>query len=345
MIRRRPLKRLNGKRGIAMPMVLLLTTLLALTMVTVLTGLAGYRRETRTVRDTAEFERAAMTAEARFTFLAMTEPLGSDGLYVDGVRDEMGGRFAGFEIPPLSTTGSVLSIDDRLFRWREDPNDRLDYRIGVQDEAGLINLYQADVDMLTRLFQDVGMGPDDATNLANELIEYNADPTSHQPMRRPSQLYRLQDAPTLIPDGIWRKLQDLVISYPDSTAANVNTAPAEVLKVWFNLDDATAAGLVAGRQNTNGLGMNTIYSSLSQIGVAAGNPNLTYTFPSGRFRFRFVDPRSGETYQSSVVLTPADTERPVWIENARIRHLAPKPDPDSNDLQDFPDIPNDTSAG
>jgi hypothetical protein len=239
--------------------------------------------------------------------------------------------------------GSVLSTDGRLFRWKEDPSNAVDYRIGVQDEAGLVNLYRADADTLTRLFQTVGMGDTDATNLANEFIAYNAEPTAHPPMRRPSQLYRLEDAPTLISDKLWRKLSGLVVAYPDSSAANINTAPADVLKIWFNLDDDTAASLVAGRVNTSGLGMNTIYTSTNQIGVVA-LPGQTYLFPSGRLRFKFSDPRTGDSYQSSLILTPADQERPVWIENARLRHLSPQPDPDPNALQDFPDIPSDTAA-
>ena len=343
MTARPPPRRLKAKAGIAMPMVLLLTTVLGFTMLAVITSLIGLKRETAGARDSAEFERAALTGEARFMFLALTEPMGPDGLYVDGVRNEGRGAFPGFVIPQLSTVGSVLSMDGRLFRWKEDRNNARDYRIGVQDEAGLINLYQADVDMLTRLFQLAGMGDTDATNLANEFIAYNTPQATHQPMRRPSQIYRLEDAPTLIPDKIWRKLSDLVAAYPDSTAANINTAPADALKVWFNLDDATAAGIVSGRVNTSGLGMNTVYTSTNQIGVAAAGTQ-TYLFSGGRLRFKFSDPLTGDTYQSSLVLTPADTERPVWVENARIHHVSPQPDPDSNALQDFPDIPSSTAA-
>jgi hypothetical protein len=342
---RRPKPRLQAKAGLALPMVLLVTTILALTMIAVISSLVGMRRETQTVRDTSAFERTAMTAEARFMFLAMTEPMGSDGLYVGGLRDEEGGGFPGYEIPQLPGTGAVLSADNRPYRWREDPTVTTtpDYRIGVQDEAGLVNLYRSDVDMLTRLFQAVGVGDNDATTLANELIAYNAVPTAHDPMRRPAQLYKLQDAPTLIPDKVWRKLQDMVAVYPDSNAANINTASADVLKIWFNLDDATAAGMVAMRQNTGGLGVNNIYTSPAQMGAAA-LPGQTYAFPSGRLKFKFSDPRTGDTYQSSIVLTPNDAERPAWIENARIRHLPPQPDPNPNALQDFPPIPSAVAA-
>jgi hypothetical protein len=342
MTRRRPSSRLKAKAGIAMPMVLLLTTLLGFTMLAVITSLIGLKRETAMTRNTAEFERAALTGEARFMFLSLTEPMGPDGLYVGGVRNEGLGPAPPYIIPQLPATGSVLSTDARLFRWKEDPTDTRDFRIGVQDEAGLVNLYQANVDMLTRLFQLAGMGDTDSANLANEFTTYNAVPSAHQPMHRPSQIYRLEDAPTLIPDKIWRKLSDLVTAYPDSRAANINTAPADALKVWFNLDDDTAASIVAGRVNTSGPGMNTVYISTSQIGVAAIGPQ-TYLFSGGRLRFKFSDPRTGDTYQSSLVLTPGDTERPVWVENARIRHLSPQPDPDPNALQDFPDIPSDTT--
>ena len=64
----------------------------------------------------------------------------------------------------------------------------------------------------------------------------------------------------------------------------------------------------------------------------------TYAFTGGRLRFMFTDPSTGDTYQSTLVLTPNHIERPVWIENARTRHLQPQPDPD-DELQDFPEIP------
>ena len=327
----------------ALPMVLLLTTVLGFTLLAVITSLIGLRRETATVRNSAEFERAAMTAEARFMFLAVTEPMGPDGLYVDGTRIDATGIFPGYVIPKLSTTGVVLAADGRPYKWLETPDAAKDFRVLIQDEAGLLNLYQADTDMLTRLFQQTGLGDVDAANMASALVAYNADPTAHQPMRRSAQLYRLEDAPALIPDKVWRKLQDLVVTYSDSSAANINTAPADVLKAWFGIDDATAAGIIDTRMGDGSVGGNTILTSTAQVGVT-GTGSQTYVFPSGRLRFRFADPRTGDTYQSSLILTPADLERPVWIENARIRHLKPQPDPD-NGPQDFPEIPSATGTG
>lgn len=328
--------RVSSKAGIALPLVLLLTAVLSLTLFAVITSLGGLRRETARVKHAAEFQRAAMTAEARFEFLAITEPFGSDGLYVEGVRDQGGGRFAGYALPELATTGVVLGIAGQPYRWLEAEGGQ-EYRVAIQDEAGLVNIYQADVAMLTRLFLEVGLGDTDATNLANELIAYNADSALHQPMRRPSEIYRLDSASDLITEPVWRKLQSLIISYSDSSAVNINTAPAEVLKIWFDLSDDQAQAIVDQRQGDARTPGVNILTSPEQIGVAPVGAQ-TYAFTGGRLRFIFTDPRTGDAYQSSLVLTPNHIERPIWIENARTRHLQPEPDPD-DELQDFPEIP------
>lgn len=320
----------------ALPMVLLLTAVLSLTLFAVISSLDGLRRETAQVKHAAEFERAALTAEARFEFLAITEPFGSDGLYVEGVRDQGGGSFPGYALPELATTGVVLGIAGQPYRWLEADGDP-EYRVAIQDEAGLVNIYQADVAMLTRLFLEAGLGDSDATNLANELIAYNTDAALHQPMRRPAEIYRLDSAADLLTEPVWRKLQNLIVSYSDSSSVNINTAPAEVLKIWFDLSDDQAQAIVDQRQgDTRTPGVN-ILTSPEQIGVAPIGAQ-TYAFTGGRLRFEFTDPATGDTYQSSLVLTPNHIERPVWIENARTRHLKPQPDPD-DELQDFPEIP------
>ena len=330
------MRKRSSKAGMALPLVLLLTTLLSLTLFTVVSSLEGLRRETAQVKHAAEFERAAMTAEARFEFLAITEPFGSDGLYVEGARDQGGGRFPGYALPELSTTGVVLGIAGQPYRWLEADGGQ-EYRVAIQDEAGLVNIYQADVAMLTRLFLEAGLDATDAENLANELIAYNADAALHQPMRRPSEIYRLESASTLLTEPVWRKLQTLIVSYSDSASVNINTAPAEVLKIWFDMSDDQAQAIVDARQTSATTPGVNILTSPEQIGAAPVGAQ-SYAFTGGRLRFQFTDPATGDSYQSSLVLTPNHIERPIWIENARTRHLKPQPDPE-DELQDFPEIP------
>lgn len=320
----------------ALPLVLLLTAVVGATMMASILSLSGLRRETAQARREAEFERLALIAEARFQFLALTEPFGSDGLYVGGARDEAGGRFPGYALPTLGDGGKILAIDERPYRWRE-AGQSADYRVTVQDEAGLVNLYQADVAMLTRLFSTAGLNDTDATNLANELIAYNAEPELHRPMRRASEIYRLENAPSLLTDRIWRNLSESIVAYPETRAININTASAAVLKIWFDLSDDQAQSIVDNRRQQSNTPGSNVLTAPEQIG-AAPNGATSYAFSSGRLRFRFADPATGDVYQSSLVLTPANMERPVWIENARIRH--PKPQSgQTDDIDDFPEIP------
>lgn len=317
-------------------MVLLLTAVLGIAMFAAIGALGGLRRETAQAMRTAEFERAAMTAEARFEMLLLTEPLGPDGLYIGAARERAPRNIDSFILPNLGSEGVMLGFDSRPYRWRQE-EDAKEYRVGIQDEAGLINIYQSDVAMLERLFRDAGMEDTDATNFANALVAYNIEPGMHPPMRRASEIYRIEDATALLTDGVWRKLADRVVAYPDSRAININTAPASVLKVWFDLTDEQAQDIVEERrQETDTPGIN-LYTQPEEIGARPTNAQ-SYTFSGGRVRFLFSDPATGDAYQSSFILTPADIERPVWVENARYRHLKPQAETE-DDLEDFPEIP------
>jgi hypothetical protein len=65
-----------------------------------------------------------------------------------------------------------------------------------------------------------------------------------------------------------------------------------------------------------------------------------YTFPGGRMRFIFTDPRTGRTYRSTLVLTPASQERPFWVENTKTLRRKLTPEPADQALEDFPEIPS-----
>ena len=70
--RQRPQR--GGKAGFALPMVLGMVTVLALIFLVCMAGLRSLQAETRATLSDVEFERTAMTAEARMAFLAVTEP-------------------------------------------------------------------------------------------------------------------------------------------------------------------------------------------------------------------------------------------------------------------------------
>ena len=76
------------------------------------------------------------------------------------------------------------------------------------------------------------------------------------------------------------------------------------------------------------------------MGLISPAPGRPYTFPNGRFRFTLIDPKSGLTYRSNIILAPADVGRPLWVENPQTLVTTPPDDVVIDELPLFPDIPN-----
>jgi hypothetical protein len=324
---------MRQKSGFALPLVLGMVVVLALTLGVTVTSLQGLNEQTRLARDGAAFEVAAATAEARLQYLMVTEPFGAASIDI-GASRRLGPQGQGeAQTPP----DEQLFLNGRPYVFRNAPEviDAPAYLLEVQDEAGLVNLYQMDVLQLQRLFEWAGLESRDAENLANELVAYNADPTLHQPMRRPAELYRLDGAKELITDRVWRRLADIVTSYPDNRAVNINTASPEALRIWFDLTEERAQDIVADRDLRDD---DAPLTSLADIGVVVA-VNQNFAFTGGRLRFYFSDPATGLSYQSSLIFTPNSATRPVWTENPQTLKL-PEIPVLPEEPQDFPQIPD-----
>lgn len=324
-------QRPSSKAGFALPLVLTMVTVLALTFLTCILALNSLRDETRQALASIEFERNAMTAEARFLYLIATEPLGFQGVRIGGTRLPANGQ----QLQYAEDYQVLLRIDDRPYLWRETLDQTAGatpYVISIQDEAGLANVDQLGQVALGRLFQQVGVDVDAADALALELLEYRAQPV--EPIRRLAELYKLPSAADLLTERRFRELTEITSVIPLQTMININTAPAPVLKAWFDLSDSQIELAISDRETI-------ALSQLAQIGAAQpiDFSATTTVFPNGRFRFTFTDARTGQSYRSNLVLTPSDQEHPFWIENPRRLRLN-TPEPALDDLEDFPEIPN-----
>lgn len=321
------------RSGFALPLVLGMVVVLALTLGVTVTSLNGLNEQTQIAKGGAAFETAAATAEARLQYLMITEPFGASSIDIGSSR-RMGPQGQGeAQTPPTAQ----LFLNDRIYVWREaaENPDLPAYLAQVQDEAGLVNIYQVDALQLQRLFEWAGLEARDGENLANELVAYNLDVTAHEPMRRPVELYRLEGAKALLTDKIWRRLAARITSYPDTRRVNINTAPAEVLQILFDLSPEEAAEIVRDRDLRDD---DAPFTSAADIGaVTVQNQNVAFT--GGRLRFTFTDPVTGLSYQSSLIFTPNSATKPVWTENPQTLKLPAKPAL-PEEPQDFPQIPD-----
>jgi len=322
------------KSGFALPTVLAVLLAVSLVFAVSLNALKGLRDETRQALASVEFERAAMTAEARFGYFLSTEPLGPEGLRMGAFRLAQNQRGAGPLLDQSMEVQQFLYFDGRAYRWVEDAENEAapPYLLTLQDEAGLVNLYQADPAMLARLFEAAGVEMGAAQDLADELTEYNSEPAPAQPVRTLAELYRLPSARQILGDRAYRTLQSLATVQIDSRAVNINTASPAVLKAWFDLSDSQAAKALDDREDAP-------LGSPNDIGAVALDNSINYAFPNGRATFTLTDPRTGQVYRSTLVLTPTNTVRPIWTENVSLLRPPQPPAPDRDDIEDFPQVP------
>jgi hypothetical protein len=315
----------QAKRGFALPLVLAMVAILALVMIAALSALSSLREETATTLESVEFDRTAATAEARMQYLLLTEPFGRKGLRIGGSRTPNANNEYFDYI-------SQVFADGRPYRWREGEETPA-FLAHLQDEAGLVNFGDGDPFRLSRLLQQAGLSEDDADQLVSDLLDYNAEPAPHEPIRRLAELYSLPNGRSLISDKAWRYIDGHSAVHRDLTNMNINTASREVLKAWFDLTDAQLDQAIKDREESD-IGL----ASPIDLGVAGLADSSNYRTTGGRLRFIFTDPRTGLAYRSTLVLTPNNQQRPIWVENARTQKLPPAPETPDDDLEDFPEI-------
>ena len=263
-------------------------------------------------------------------YLLLTEPFGRKGLRIGGTRVLAApGRAPNTEYFDFV---SQMFADGRPYRWREaEPAPA--YLAHLQDEAGLLNFGDGDPFRLSRLLQQAGLSQDDADQLVSELLDYNAEPPPHEPIRRLAELYSLPSGRGLITDKAWRYIDTHSAIHRDSTNMNINTASRDVLRAWFDLTESQLDQALKDREESE-IGL----ASPIDIGVAGLADSSNYRTTGGRLRFIFTDPRTGLAYRSTLVLTPNNQQRPIWVENARTQKLPPAPETPDDDLEDFPEI-------
>ena len=348
--------RLTGSSGYVLPTVLVLIALASLVSLTAMESVAALASLAEQSRAATRFRAAALTAEARAVFLMATEPLGPDRVRVGGVRMSVLGAFGEGSGAPTESgvEGEPLFLDGRPYQLSAAGGPVI---ARVQDTAGLLNLNIAREPQLAALFQRQGIGEDEAVALAAQVAdfvdtdhlrrargaeerEYRAaglPPPINGAFRRPEQIFAVMDAQRFISPSRFRGLWPLITSEPDSSAFNINTAPAEVLVARFGLPEALAQRAV---QRRLGSPYNSLDDLEREVGIAlADDPTITYTFPNGRFRLIIQAAEGDLSYSSVIVLTPEAADRPFVVESERLSHVEPIAGAASEAFENLPVLP------
>jgi hypothetical protein len=297
-----------AKAGFALPSVLFVVAMVTLVFLVAIQALASLAGETRRIRGGVRFEAEALSLEAQAAFDAATAPVGPSALLSD---DGPAPR-------------PVLALDGR-------PYAAAGLVLGVQDEAGLINLDNLPTGARLRLFTAMGVAPADQAVMADRLGDYldigdlkrplGADSADYLragqpappdgPLTRRAQVLGVLGWREAVPAPLWRRFADNVTADPTSTTVNVNTATAATLQVLYGLTSAQAAAAIARRQAAP-------FTELEDLGRATGlklvsDAERVYTMPDGRFQVRIEDPATGFVGRARLLLSPDDAARPFWV--------------------------------
>jgi type II secretory pathway component PulK len=350
---------LQGKRGFALPAVLTVTTALTLVFLTALQSLEGLRDETRNTLAVDSFQRAAMSAEARVSFLALTEPFGPRSIHIGGRRsDPMTGQLA-----PLAPGATAANMQEFLIDGTEYAIPTSDgaprtLTVSVQDEAGLVNLNFAGAQAVTAAFEGAGADPLLAQTLADQLRDYISSSGVRSLRGAESADYDRAGAarPPGRPLENWAQVRGLLaLREPNSIdferlreyttvgafeSKNVNTASVATLMTWFGISEGAAREIVESRT------LQPI-SDLSKLAIATTNDEQKqYYFPNGNLRLTFVDPSISAVYRSEFQMAPNDPNRPFWVQDSELARLPPntRSPADVSELPQLPDIASAVSA-
>ncbi len=301
------------RAGYALPVVLAVVGLLALVFAAAASAAAALGASAQGAVDGAAFAAEADGAEAEALFLAATHRAGPDGLLPDA--------------PVSASPGALLPhaavrLDGRPYAWTRDRA----LRLRLQDDAGLLNLDGSRPDTLLRLFARLGFMAPEAETLRDRLLDALGGAKVRRPRGAVAADYAAAGRPAPKPGGFdglaeaagvlgWpdliagerrRAVQAWATATPGSSAFNVNTAPAAVLALVLNLDDAAAARIVARREAAP-------VTALAQLGFASQAAGAAEPVrPDGRVRLEVEDAGRGLRYVSH--LAPLDAPGgPPWI--------------------------------
>lgn len=330
--------------GFALPAVLGVTTILTLIFLVAMLALKSLHDEAFLAADSTRFQRDALSGEAHFLYAASTEPLAQTGLLLGGAR-----QFAQDDSSASLSSNSnakLIFLDDQPYRWSSSAGATpKDYQMSAQDLAGLINLSRVRPDVAGRLFQLSGVSSTDASLLSANILaraiglsstsaalDFGKGPLAPgKPLLRRSELLGLPNWSRTTSTDQWRRTKALTTLQPDILGYNINTAPPDVLEAWFGISKSQAQAAVVRRRTKPLL-------AATDIGAAPLQDEATFNFPNGRFRFTLVDPRTGSTYRSEIILTPHGRERPFWIQEAELDKSEGAKSGSLNDLEPFPDL-------
>ena len=336
--------------GFALPAVLAVTGVVALIFLVAITALASLTAEAASARARVRFLQRALSAEAKLSYMAATEPMRAYGFSINDVRGFMDlgqtqppPNLSGAEVEPVRLDGRpyLMDVDGPLI-------------VRMRDEAGMINMAMLYGQPYERLMERLGVEAGQRQEMIARYQDYIDTDDLKQPngaerrdypdggpanrrLMRPAEWLSILGAREVVDKRRWRDLRDDLAADPMSVAINVNTASPNVLSILFGMNEAQVQALVQAREDAPLL-------SATDIANVAGMPfgedfERIYTYPAGVTLVTIRDTRSAWTYRARLSLTPSGLEQPLWIDQTELTEAPRRAVADTSDATRLPYTP------
>lgn len=343
------------RRGFTLPAVLAVTGVVTLVFMVAVTALASLNAEAAAARARIQFLQRALTAEAALAYLVATEPMNPQGLQLGASRvyDSLGPVAAPPPAPggPPPLPPGQLRLDSRPYLM--DVDGPLVLRL--QDQAGLINLATLDGDQTRRLVEMLGGAGSLAPTLLDRYRDYVdfdslrrlngaergdydlPDNPPNRGLRRPGEWLSVKGVREAVDPGRFALVRRQLAADDSVRTLNINTATPDMLRVVFDVGTDGAEALRRARETRPILDMNEFVAITGA--PFAPNPEIIYTFPSGRILFEVRDARSAWIYRGRVFVTPGGLEQPLWIDQTELIEAPRRAAADTSHATRFPYAP------
>lgn len=347
--------RAAGREGFVMPAVLTVVAVVTLVFLVTILALDSLTVEARQASDEIRFRQDALSAEADAAWLMATEPVSLRGIAIGQARtilDEFGGE-------PASGAQATAEVrlDGRLYAVPRQVGGQAatPLMVSMQDAAGQANVEIMDPVQKRRLFEMLGLGPDEAATFADRLIDYQDADDFRSPRGAEAEDYVRAGAGRPQNGGIariddlrgvlgfaeavdarrWRAVRDALTADPTSGSVNINTLSPEAMAIVYGVAPDRAEAVIARRESLPFTEFGDFAAVSGALGT--GSTDVPQIYPNGRVAFRALDRRLGIAYRSRLVSIPNSQERPIWVEDRGFTPLSAEDRRvDDRDAEPFP---------
>lgn len=257
----------SARDGFALPLVMFAIALISMALVMTFPSIFHLAKGVKQAQAQLDLQRAAIVAESRVSFFLLTEPMGSRGLEVGGVRLAADGSVLPGGLPQDRRS---IVFDGRQYQMTLSNGRRILVRL--QDEDGLINLNVANGRLVANMLQVCGFSQGRAEYFASRLIRERAPWPGGAGQDLAEVSARSRQWLTIFSGDRGQAVISATSVVAPAREINTLTAPEGVVRAIFNGKSKEAKEFIRLRE----LGNNVVKMTVKSNGNDYNYPLLSY---------------------------------------------------------------------